>query len=197
MKYIWIAFVLALSGCTVTQPYVVEYKIAPKTAKKTSNFQMCKTKSLKVAQVFGAPQLMSQSMRYSKGEYEEYSFTESKWSTTPAVAISASIVDSIRNQDIFSSVSSFRSRSRSDLILESNVEEFMQYFSLENNSSFVRVSIDMALIDAKRSKIIKSKKFTRELTAENIDAQAGVNALNIALSEILDESSVWLASVCK
>ena len=197
MKYIWIAFVLLLSGCTVTQPYVMEYKIAPKTSKKISDAKICKTKSLKVAQVFGTPQLMSQSMRYSKGKYEEYTFTESKWSTTPAVAISASIVESIRNQNIFSSVSSSRSRSRSDFILESNVEEFMQYFSSENNSSSVRVSVDMALIDTQHNKIIKSKKFTKELRAESLDSHAGVNALNSALSEILDESDIWLEGICK
>ncbi len=197
MKYIWIAFVLLLSGCTVTQPYVLEYKIAPKTSKKISDAKMCKAKSLKVAQVFGRPQLMSQSMHYSKGKYEEYTFTESKWSTTPAVAISASLVESIRSQNIFSSVSSARSRSRSDFILESNVEEFMQYFNSENNSSSARVAVDMSLIDTKHNKIIKSKKFTKELSVETLDAHAGVNALNSALSGILDESNVWLEGICE
>lgn len=198
MKYlIWIGFIWLISGCTVTQPYIYEYRIAPKIDVDDAKVTSCKTKSLKVAQVFGTPRLMSQTMRYTKGEYEEHSFTESKWSTTPATAISAAIVKSIRESHIFASVSSFRSRSRSDLVLESNIEEFIQHFSEDTNSSYVDVSMDMSLINSKNSKVIESKNFKRKIQLENLNAQAGVEGLNRALAEILEENNKWLSGVCK
>ena len=197
MKYLWMSLFMLMSGCTVTQPYIVEYKISPKITNEKSSAKMCKNKSLKIAQVFGSSSLMSHSMKYSKNEYEEHSFTESKWATTPAVAINESIVQSIRSKNIFSNVSSFKSRSRSDFILESDVEEFMQYFSDENNNSFVKVSITMSLIDAKNSQVVKSKKFTKKMNVENINAKSGVQELNIALQKVLDQSNEWLEGICK
>jgi len=197
MKYLWISLFMLMSACTVTQPYIVEYKISPKISNEKSSAKMCKEKSLKVAQVFGSSSLMSHSMKYSKNKYEEHSFTESKWATTPAVAINESIVQSIRSKNIFSNVSSFKSRSRSDFILESDVDEFMQYFSDENNSSFVKVSITMSLIDAKNKKVLKSKMFTEEMNVVNLNAKSGVEELNIALQTVLEQSNEWLEDICK
>jgi len=197
MKYLWIVAVILLSGCTVMEPHKLEYRIMPNVAIKKVDSLSCREKSLKVRRVFSSSSFLSQNMKYVENGNKEFSFTESKWARSPSGAISAALMNSINKQNIFAHVSSFKSRSRSDLILETNVEDFMQYFTKDNNSSYVRVAFSMSLIDTRKNKVLKSKQFEKELMVDTIDAKGGVKALNKALSEVLEENNKWLMDSCK
>ncbi len=198
MRYILtIIAAILLAGCSVTTPPIYEYRIAPKVTTKTFESNSCSDKSLKVSQVFSATTLMSTKMRYVQDEYMELVFNESKWSTNPNSAINAELVKSIQMSEIFSSVESFKSRSRADLILETNVEEFVQYFSDENKKSFVQVVISFSLVDSKSSNVLKSIRVKKNLEVDTLDAKGGVKALNSALSDVLEQNNRWLSGVCK
>jgi len=196
MKNLLLLSFLIFSGCSVTNAPISEYRITPTLEKITLNAQMCKDKSLKIAQVFSSNSLMSKKMKYAQDDYKEFSFNESEWAVSPNNAITKELVKSVRDTELFSNVTSFKSRSRSDLILETSVEDFMQYFSTNNKKSYVNVVISMTLIDAKNSKTIETKTFAKKVNVESINAYGGVTALNSAFGTVLGENREWLESLC-
>ena len=140
---------------------------------------------------------MSQKMRYVQGDYKEFSFTKSEWTQSPNASISDELLKSIRDTEIFKSVNSYKSRSKSNLILETNVEDFMQYFSEDSKTSYVNIELSVTLIDAMELSPISSTTFTKRVNVKSVNAKGGVEALNKALSELLVDVNNWLELECK
>lgn len=197
MKYIFLPLALLLTACSITTPPVSEYRIAPKVELEKAKKSRCTQQSLKVSQVFSSSVLMTNQMRYVQEKYKEMAFNESKWSISPRSAVNVELVKSIRESGIFFSVQSYKSRSRSDLVLETNIEEFVQHFSNDNKKSFVRVLFSLSLVDVKSGRVLDTERVSQELPTKSLDAQGGVEALNIALADVLKQSNKWLSEVCQ
>jgi len=198
MKIVLITLALfILTGCTVTKPHVLSYRIAPLLNQEEIANSSCKEKSLKVSQVFTSRGLKSKKMHYVETNYKEFNYTESGWSNTPNKAISKNLLASIRASGLFSSVNSASSRSKSDLYLETTVEEFLQFYNIENKSSHVEVRLSFSLINLKDNSIVDSKVISRTIKTDTLNAEGGVVALNKALTEVLSETNEWLSKVCK
>ena len=197
MKYILILLALLLTGCTLHSPLVSEYRISPEIQEQTLNSSSCKSKSIKIAHVFSPSSLMSKKMNYTQDEHKEFTYNESEWSQSPARSITAELLTSIRDTKIFKNVSNFKSRSRSQLILETNVEDFIQHYKDENRESFAKVTLSFSLVDTKTSNTLDSITISKEVEVDTLDAEGGVVALNHALSLVLQENNTWLNGVCK
>ena len=197
MKFIIIFLVFLLTGCTVTKPLVFEYRISPEVKIDTYKCTLCTTSSLKVRKVYSSTSLMSKKMRYAEDGYKEFSFSESQWAQSPNKAISAQIVKSIKTTNIFASVHGFMSHAKSDYILESNLEDFMQYFTNNEGKSYVMISLAMTLIDNNTGKSLSSQNFTKRVEVLDLNAEGGVKALNRGLSDVLQKTNQWLSKVCK
>ena len=190
-------FVIVLGGCAKVVPAVSEYRIHQNTYEFVFSSHGCKEKSLKVGQAFSETSLMNLDIMYGIGEQTQYRYTQSKWAQTPNAAITAEIVRFLQKTDIFASVSAPKSRVKSDYILETNIEDFMQYFSADEKSSFVKVSLTFSLLDTKRNSVIATKSLLIELPSKTLDAQGGAIALNEALKTLLEQSGVWLDESCR
>jgi len=186
-----------LSGCTTTLPHAIEYRIEPQIQTVGFTATQCQRKSLKVGQVFSANTLLSTKMHYTQDGYKEAMYTESAWAQNPNKAISAQLISSIRESKTFSSVSSFKSRAHAELYLETTVEKFMQHFSKDHKKSYVELVFSLNLIDTKSSKSLGTTLISKKLDVETMDANGGVIALNVALSDVLLEINIWLKGVCK
>jgi cholesterol transport system auxiliary component len=198
MKYILsLLLLLLLNGCTVAQPPISEYRIVAQINESGFDAQSCKDKSLKISQAFSANSLMSQKMKYAQDEYGEYAFSESEWSRTPNGAITEEITKSVRASKLFKSVQGYKSRAKSDYILENNIEEFIQYFSNDAKSSYSSVIITMSLVDTKSGETLDTHTMSKTYAVKEMNAQGGVKALNEALSDVLQQSNIWLNEVCK
>lgn len=197
MKNLLLMSLLLFAGCSVTHSPVTEYRIAPQVKSEVFSSSACKDSSLKVAQVFSPNSLMSQKMKYAQGEFQEFSFSESEWADSPNRAITKELLKSIRETELFSSVTSFKSRSRSDMILETSVEDFMQYFESENEKSYVNIVMSMTLINSKNSKTVATKTFQKRVEVTPLNAEGGVSALNSAFGEVLQEHLLWLKESCR
>ncbi|MDF1882696.1 membrane integrity-associated transporter subunit PqiC [Sulfurimonas sp. SAG-AH-194-C21] len=197
MKMIWIVLIVFIGGCSVSKPHVSEYTLAPQIQSQEYVSQSCKEKSLKIGQVFSSNSLMSQKMKYIESEYKEAAFTQSEWARTPNRAISDVLVKSIRSSDIFGNISSFKSRTKTDLLLETNIETFMQYFAKGNEASYVQVVVTLNLLNTKDSKSVSHATFNAKVDSKSVDAYGGVVALNGALSKVLFETNNWLDGVCR
>ena len=198
MKNILTALALLfLTACSTTYPAITEYRIDMEMKKYQDIEGSCKKDSLTVAQVFVKSSLMSKKMKYVVGKYKEYAYNQSEWAENPNRAISDAIVSVLQNADLFKTVESYKSFSRSDYTLESRVEEFSQYFSDDEKESFVKVSITFSLIDNKTAKVIATRQIIKEKKTQTPDAKGGVIALNEALGETLDEMIAWIAGSCR
>jgi len=188
---------LIFTGCTVTKPHVSSYRIAPVLGEEKNEVGTCKDNSLKIAQVFTSKGLMSKKMHYVETGYKEFIYTESDWSNAPNKAISKSLLASIRESGLFLNVNSANSRSKSDLYLETNVEEFVQFYDMEESSSHVEVKLSFTLVNLKNNKILDSKVISENITTDALNAEAGVEALNSAFAKVLKETNLWLSKACK
>jgi len=198
MKIILIALVaLFLGGCTITTPSKSEYRIAPVMEITSVNESSCSDKSLKVSQAFSQSSLMNTKMKYTLNEEQEFTYSESAWSRSPTRAITAALLTSVRATDLFKTVNSYKSRSRSNFILETNIEEFIQHYEENSTKSSVKIVISFSLVNSKTSKTIDSQTIIVELDSDSLNAQGGAVALNRALSKVLSKNNEWLGSVCK
>lgn len=197
MKFIFLLSIFIFVGCTIKNPHISEYRVLTMHNSDSYHSNGCKDKSLKVGKVFSSSLLSSQRMRYIKDEYKEFSFSESQWAQSPNQAISQEILKSVKGSNLFRSVNSFKSRSKSDLILESSVEEFIQYFNKDDSKSYVKVTISVSLVDISLGVVIGETTIKKVLSTDTIDANGGVKALNKALSNVLDENLEWLSGVCR
>ena len=198
MKRILIAIsLLFLSGCTITKPYIVEYKISAKGVQTKHNSSECIGKSLKIAQAFSEKSLMSSMMDYTQSDSRVFSYTESQWQGTPNHAVATYIYNEIKDSAIFRSVLSSKSVSKSDMLLEINIEEFMQHYSSDMKKLHASITVSLALIDTKTNGIIATKTFKSKVDSKKLNADGGVEALNSALSDMLEKNIEWLGTVCK
>ena len=184
-------------GCTTTKPSITEYKIIVDVPKQEVTSSTCKDKSMNISQAFSSASLMSLTMDYVKEPNKVYSYAEARWQESPNRNITGRIFQQVRNSDLFKNVSISKSRSRSDLVLEIVIEDFLQYYTKDLSSSYVKAVISFSIIDLKTSKVISSKTFSSKLNTNTLDASGGVGALSDALSDILNQNTQWLVGVCK
>ena len=186
-----------LVGCSTTTPAVSEYRINVETMPSAFTQTGCKEDSLKIAQAFSSTSLMTHDMNYGQGTHKQYTFTQSQWAESPNRAISAEILEYIKSTKLFKNVQISKSRSKNGLVLETNIEDFMQYFSEDEKESFVQVRINLTLIDVKTSKVLATKTFESKIEVDSINSDAGVKQLNIALENVLKSSGEWFSEVCE
>ena len=190
-------FMFLLSGCSITKPAITEYRLSLKDYSPKSHANSCKDKSLKVSAAFSSNSLMTLSMNYMQDKHKIYTYTQSQWSDSPNQEISSQILCALRDAKLFESVQNAKSRSRSDLILEINIQDFMQYYSEDLSTSYVNISICFTLIDANTNKAIATKGFNAKKDVKSLDAIGGVEALDRALEEVINEGLDFLSGACK
>ena len=198
MRYILVLLLMMiLSGCTTTIPSITEYRISVQVPTYIQKSTSCKTKSLKVAQAFSPSSLMSHHMDYAQGDAKQYTYSQAQWSQSPNLAVSAQLLKHIRETQLFKTILNSKSRSKSDLILEINIEDFMQYYNDDETMSYVNVVIDLTLLDTKTGNVIETNTFSAKVDVKTLDAEGGVNALSSALGIVVEKSINWLGGVCK
>jgi len=186
-----------LSGCSRTTPAISEFRIDTNIAHLQNNFRGCQKKSLKVEQSFSNDSLKVLDMNYGVGNNREYRYTQSQWADSPNNAVTFELAKMLREAKLFKSVEISKSRAKDDLILETNIEKFMQYFNKDETKSYALVSINFTLIDAKTNIVIRSKKFQTKIKTKSLDAKGGVLALNKALQDVLVQIREYLSGVCR
>lgn len=199
MKIVLIALSMFLmSGCIAVKPTITEYKINTASIKRVPIVtNECKDKALRISQAFSQSSLMSHKMSYTEFQNRVYSYTQSQWQETPNNFLTRELLKNMRDSNLFKTVLSSKSRSKSDLILESSIDEFMQYYSDDAKKLHVDVAITLTLIDAKDATVKSTQTFTSKLDAKTADAAGGVEAINRALEEIFSKNIEWIEGVCR
>lgn len=198
MKIIFISIILFIFvGCTTIKPHVTEFRVITKDAQTKSSANSCREKSLKISQAFSSASLLSLNMDYTESDNKIFSYSQSHWQESPSSFITLELFKSIRDSAMFKSVHSFKSRVKSDYILELDIEEFMQFYTKDMSGSYVNVVLNISLIDTKTNSVVSTSKFTSKIDTKTADANGGVEALSKALDEIISKNIEWLDGVCK
>jgi cholesterol transport system auxiliary component len=196
--FLFIAFMAFLfAGCAKVVPAVSEYRLNSTLYDTHLSSQSCKDKSLKVAQSFSPGVLTNLDIMYGVGEHKQFRYTQSKWVQSPNAAVTSEIVNFLKSSNLFSSVNVPKSRAKTDYVLEANIEDFMQYFTEDEKSSFVKASITFTLLDTKKNSVVSTKNFKITIPVKTLDAEGGIVALNEALKELLPQSGIWLNEICR
>jgi len=188
---------ILLSGCTTTLPSVSEYRLSVKENKQLFSQTDCKVNSLKLGQAFSSSSLMTLNMNYGLGEHKQFAYTQSQWAKTPNSAVSDALVHYIKETELFKNVQISKSRSNNSMLLETNIEDFMQYFSEDEKSSYSNVRISLTLIDTQTNRVVSTQTFSSKVEVLSSDANGGVVALNSALNNVLKEAVSWLGESCR
>ena len=183
-------------GCSVKQPYITEYKMDIKKFPRNEISKNCNNKTLKVLQAFSDNTLMSTNMNYVLGKYKQYSFSKSQWSIPVNQMVTLSLTNMLNQLNIFKSVQNYKSITKDDYILQSNIIDFKQYFSKDLKSSYVKVTINLSLINYNSNEVIHSKTFSSIIETQTLDAYGGVKAFNTAFSKILEDIAKWISMIC-
>lgn len=195
--FIIVCVVLLLGGCATVHPPKVEYNLSSKAQSKGFRSSGCATTSLKVAEAFSVGTLMSLNMNYVQGANKQFSYSQAQWAISPNQAITAKLLELVRETNLFRNVQVSKSRSKNDWILEASIEDFMQYFSEDLSESHARAVITLTFIDANTNSVLATKTFTAKVGAKTLDADGGVEALDRALLELLTQIDIWFTEVCK
>ncbi len=198
MKLLYIVLaVFVFSACSTTLPSVAEYRISIEEKPKEFTQSTCSDKSLKVAKAFSSDSLMTLNMNYGQGAHKRFVYTQSQWAESPNNAITAELLKSIKATKLFKNVQISKSRSSSAFLLETSIEDFMQYFSEDEKSSYANVVINLTLIDRSSNRVVATETFSSKVDVLTVDAAGGVVALNEALQNTLESSVAWFGKVCK
>lgn len=196
-SYLFIIWIILLSGCTKVMPPITQYRVSAKEFDIKFSNTKCHDKTLKIQRVFASPILMSRNMSYVELDNKEYNYSQSQWSQSPNTALSYEILQHIRDAQIYKNVIDSQSQGISDVVLEINIDDFMQYFNKSNTKSYAKVKMSFTLIDMKSAKVIASKSFDAIVETKTLDAEGGVDALNKSFEHVMFDSIKWLAKVCK
>lgn len=188
--------ILVLTGCSIKQPYITEYKIAIEDFSQNQNSKICKKQIIKINQEFSDNTLMGTQMNYIVGKHKQYSFSKARWNLPVNQIVTFYLTNMIDQLNIFKSVQGYRSITNDDYILQSDIKDFKQYFSEDLQSSYVKAVIHISLIDKKTNTLIDSKTFSSTIQSKTLDSDGGVKALNEALFNILQDTSIWITGIC-
>lgn len=198
MRFILVIFlVFMFFGCATKLPIATKYKIDSETEIQKIQNSKCSKESLKVLQSFSSSMLMSKKMYYVEDGNKIYPYAEALWANTPNRIVSNELFKMLRESNLFNAVIDSKSRTNTSWVLESKVEDFMQYYENNLSSSYVKVTVDLTLIDSKTLQVVATKVFKSKIKVRTLNAEGGVEAFNIALIEILNDSSLWMVKQCQ
>lgn len=185
---------LLMMGCSSTTPSINEYTLL--SSRNTPDAHLPLTpKTLNIAHPKALSSLNSKSILYLRNDTESGNYLYSRWSDTPAALIQRSLIQSLQNDNLFSSVSPTSSMSQSDWLVESDLDAFYHRFVDDRSEGYI--DITYRLINPKTKQIIASKRFTITAPAHSNDAIGGVDALKNALQELNNQCSAWLTTLIK
>ena len=193
MKYFFlmVATFMIMAGCTTSVPAVTQYKLQQNPS-RIQQRDVTNRVTLKVLKTSSDTILMNTKMWYSSHNLESNIYHHSQWVLSPTTMVSEALLEHIKTSHLFKDVIGYGSRADSDYVLESHLDEFIQYFSDDMKSSYVIVKLSVTLLQKQPKKLLGTQTFYAKVDVQTLDASGGVKALNEALERVLQKVIIWL-----
>jgi len=153
---------------------------------------MISNKTLEIMLPQSTKEIRKNKILYAKNFFQRESYAYSRWSDTPNKMLAQFLISKLDQSGIFNAVLAAHSPVDADLLLQSTIEDFYQYF--EDNQAYAIVKIRFFLIDKKDKNILSKHYFSAKIPSDSLDAKGGVKAFHIAIEQITDDVKTWLIS---
>jgi len=184
-------FFTACSIKDVSKP-VVKYEVFDNQQVQKSSLHI--NKILKITKVKSPHHINTTNIWYKKPSLEIGSYLYSRWNEDFAGLVEQSISNSIFESGLFKSTFTRYSKVKSDLVLESEIIEAMQYVDDDTKVSF---KIRLFLIDQKSGDLLSSKGFEYTEKCKSVDAKGAVIAYNQVIKKLNKDVILWLSKSVK
>lgn len=131
-------------------------------------------------------------MIYVKRPYELEFYSVNQWADAPARLFAPVLVQALGQTGAWRAVVLLPNSVRGDFRLDASGFAVQQEFLQQ--PSRVRITLRGQLVDLKESRIVGTKAFDAEESAQTEDAYGGVLAANKAMATLLTQLSSWLQS---
>jgi ABC-type uncharacterized transport system auxiliary subunit len=191
MKQYFLAFLamIVLSGCGFK-----EIEKTPQNFRLQNIFEQPVASStdlrvILIQNVRGDSVALSKAIIYNqKGALKAYKY--SRWSELPSQRIQQLIIQSFNDRKLFRAAVPALSLAKSELSLESELEQFEQVY--KDGNSFVQIQMNFRLIQKKDAKVLGIKSLHVEVPIKQKNTLATVNAFNQAISKLVLELGDWV-----
>ena len=183
-----------LFGCTATTPSVNEYTLLSSKTIQPTTIPLS-SKSLSVSLSKSIPSLSTKNLIYLRENGETGAYLYSRWNDTPTALIQRSLITSLYENALFTSLSSSNSLAQADWVLESDLDAFYHRFTHTKSEGYI--DITYRLIDTRTKRLLGSKRFSISSPAPTMDATGGVDALQKATHELNTQCILWLTTLTK
>ena len=199
-RVVFYSFVLAMMcGCSLQTTVAANTQYRFEAAPQMQNYssRACRNDLLQLKNINAYEPMTNRSIYYQVGDLKLASYSESNWEEAPFKTVELSFIRSIRDTKIFKDVLLSRSAAKPDFILEYSIEEFMQHFDENMRSSYATVKIHFALLENKNSRLLYSTTIEKRVPSSALNALGGVKALQLALSDVMWQTNIWLDTQCQ
>lgn len=185
MRYIFIILsVLLVSSCSPVRvgpetSYIIN--ALPESIHKKSN----DTISLLVTEAEGDPVYNSKEMIYSTHPLKLAFFAKNGWADTPMHMLKPLLAQALQNTHYFSAVSFYPAPGRYDYMLNIQLVELRQVFSV--HESFVHLTLQAQLVNSHNNKVVSSQRFSDVERSPEYSPYGGVIATNQAVKRVLGQ----------
>ncbi len=185
---------LIVSGCSTITPAISQYSLLTEQTLQPMGGKPSE-KSLTVASSKPIPSLWGKDLIYVRPNGETGHYLYTRWSDTPSSMIQRSLLLALQDAAIFSSSAPSLSLSRSDWLLESELNAFEHRFYANRSEGFI--DITYRVVDTQSKRPLASKRFKITAEAPSMDAVGGVEALRNAQYELNRQCLAWLTTLIK
>jgi cholesterol transport system auxiliary component len=101
------------------------------------------------------------------------------------------IVEYLEAKELFKATIPSLSLAQSDLVLESDLNNFEQVF--KEGNSYVHVKIRFRLVQRAEAKVLGTISFEEKITPKGESTQDVVEAFNVGINKIMQNLSIWIS----
>ena len=193
MQLLFVAFFLALSGCSIQSTVPPTSKLSlnahPKIPViKDSAF---KEKVIRMGVIESTTMLSGTTIYYTTDSGENYSYTKARWNESVTKKLGDAMVQSLSKSHIFKDVIPFRSLAKNDLIFEINIYDFSQVIH-DDGTSTVHMAVKLRVVEQYNRNIIATKLFEKSINDLEGNVQGAMKGYNKLLNDCLTETLKWL-----
>tara|TARA_R110002049_G_scaffold249890_11_gene424255 strand:+ start:2144 stop:2788 length:645 start_codon:yes stop_codon:yes gene_type:complete len=145
-----------------------------------------------------APQgLMSTGIIYRDADYGFNSYAYSRWNDSPSKLLGSYFQQSLAQSQHITAVVPLGSRADARLLVEATLLDFSHHIQATDSDSTGVVSIIFYLINQHDKKLIATKQFTEEVTADQNNAKHATIAINQASKLMAADLQDWLEKMIR
>jgi len=191
LKFPFAVVLLALTACAgKPQPPVTEYALSPpmqiRGMTEASSPLTLRLASVTASRIYQGPEFY-----YVDGNYRRNPYAWSRWVDAPVRMLRMVLQDGLEQSGLFRAVLPPSSRLRADLRLEITLYDFSHHLN-DGQASQAVVRLGAHLLDARKGKLLASRRFEAGIPTAGDGAPAGVAGINAAVARILPDLLAWL-----